>query len=182
MPNIGGQLAELRRRRKLTIRDLAARSGISHSTISLIERNRTSPSVDTLAAIVDALGTTLTGFFTGSSYPMYYSSFYREEDLVEIGQVAEISYKVIGANFPNRQMLVLRETYRPGADTGEVFSHTAQEGGIVLAGAVEVTVGGETRVLNPGDAYYFDSSKPHRFRNVSEGESVIISAVTPPTY
>ncbi len=53
---------------------------------------------------------------------------------------------------------------------------------MVLSGLVEVTVGSQKRVLKPGDGYYFDSRLPHRFRNVFDGQSEIISAVTPPTY
>lgn len=53
---------------------------------------------------------------------------------------------------------------------------------MVLSGAVEVTVGNQKRVLGAGDGYYFDSRLPHRFRNVHDGESEIVSAITPPTY
>jgi mannose-6-phosphate isomerase-like protein (cupin superfamily) len=89
---------------------------------------------------------------------------------------------MIGVNFPNRHLLLLRETYAPGADSGEAFAHNAQEAGIVITGAVEVTVGDQTRVLLPGDGYYFDSRQSHRFRNVDNRPSEIVSAVTPPTY
>jgi mannose-6-phosphate isomerase-like protein (cupin superfamily) len=89
---------------------------------------------------------------------------------------------MIGANHPNRQLLMLHESYAPGGDTGEAFSHSAQEAGMVLTGAIEITVGEERRVLAPGEGYYFDSRLPHRFRNVSDGESTILSAITPPTY
>ena len=41
---------------------------------------------------------------------------------------------------------------------------------------------GETRVLNPGDAYYFTSAIPHRFRNTGSEACEIISASTPPTF
>ena len=60
MPNVGSKLRELRLRRKLGVRELADRSGISHSTISLIERDKISPSLDTLSAVLDASGITLT--------------------------------------------------------------------------------------------------------------------------
>lgn len=53
---------------------------------------------------------------------------------------------------------------------------------MVLSGAVEVTVGNQKRVLHPGDGYYFDSRLPHRFRNVHDGQSEVVSAITPPTY
>ena len=182
MPKIGSKLRELRRRRDLGMRELAARSGISHSTISLIERDRMSPSIDTLGAVLDALGTTLPGFFSDLQSSLPYSPFYSSADLVEIGKVDTISYRVIGLDHPNRQMLMLYERYAPGADSGEEFTHSAQEAGMVLSGNVEITVGHEKKVLNPGDGYYFDSRLPHRFRNVGDGHSEILSAITPPTY
>jgi len=182
MAAIGIHLKELRSRRKLTVRELAARSGISHATISLIERDKTSPSVDTLAAMLDALGTTLVGFFASIRQAMPCSPFYSSDDLVEIGNTKTISYRMLGANHPNRRILMLRETYGIGAETGGALSHAAQETGFVLRGSVEVTVGAESRVLNEGDGYYFDSLSPHRFRNVGDTVAEIISAVTPPTY
>jgi mannose-6-phosphate isomerase-like protein (cupin superfamily) len=141
-----------------------------------------SPSIDTLSAILDALGTTLTGFFSDLQSSVPYTPFYAASDLVEIGKIDAISYRVIGMNYPNRSLLMLHETYAVGADTGKAFSHAAQEAGMVVRGAVEVTVGDECRVLQVGDAYYFDSRLPHRFRNLSEGTSEILSAITPPTY
>ncbi|ANP90105.1 cupin domain-containing protein [Rhizobium leguminosarum] len=161
---------------------LAARSGISHSTISLIERDRMSPSIDTLSAVLEALGTTMPGFFSDLQSTLPYSPFYASVDLAEIGKVDTISYRVIGLDHPNRQLLMLHERYAPGADTGEEFSHAAQEAGMVLSGKVEVTVGDQKRVLQPGDGYYFDSRLPHRFRNVDDRQSEILSAITPPAY
>ncbi len=77
---------------------------------------------------------------------------------------------------------MLHETYATGADTGEAISHAAQEAGVVVVGTVEITVGARQRRLSAGDAYYFDSQTPHRFRNVGEEEARIVSAITPPTY
>lgn len=182
MPRIGAKLRELRRRRNLGVRELAARSGISHSTISLIEREKISPSVDTLGAVLDALGTTLPGFFSDLQASFPYSPFYSSKDLVEIGKIDTISYRVIGMDHPNRQMLMLHERYAPGAESGEEFTHAAQEAGMVLSGMVEITVGNEKKILGPGDGYYFDSRLPHRFRNVGDEQSEILSAITPPTY
>ena len=182
MPRIGLHIKQLRNRRKLTVRELASRSGISHATISLIERDRTSPSLDTLSAMLDALGTTLVGFFEDVPQSVPYSPFYANEDLIEIGDAEAVSYRMLGMNHPNRQILMLSETYQIDADTGEAFSHKAQEAGFVLSGELEVSVGSESKVLRCGDGYYFDSQLPHRFRNVGKTAAQIISAVTPPTY
>ena len=57
-----------------------------------------------------------------------------------------------------------------------------EEGGIILSGQLEVTVDSERRILGPGDAYYFESRRPHRFRYVGAKPSELISACTPPTF
>jgi transcriptional regulator with XRE-family HTH domain len=182
VPRVGEKLKQLRTRRGLGMRELAVRSGISHSTISLIERNRMSPSVDTLAAILAALGSTMSSFFNDLDSGIPYSPFYSAADLTEIGRTDRISYRLVGMNYPDRHMLLLQEKYAPGASMEQAITHVGEEAGIVTQGAVEVTVGGESRVLKKGEAYYFNSSKPHQFRNVSDEVSEIISAITPPTY
>ncbi|HMT14099.1 MAG TPA: cupin domain-containing protein, partial [Aestuariivirga sp.] len=168
--------------RALPGRGVALRSAIPLAAISLIEREHMAPSINAQAAILDALGTTLTGFFMDLPSRLPYTPFYAANDLVEIGKPQAISYRMIGMNHPNRQLLMLHETYAEGADTGEAFTHPAQEAGMVTRGAIELTVGEETRVLRAGDGYYFDSRIAHRFRNVAPGTSEILSAVTPPTY
>ncbi len=182
MPQIGSKLHALRARRGLGMRELAARSGVSPSAISLIERNRMSPSVDTLSAVLSALGSTMAAFFDDLRSDVPYSPFYKAEELVEIGRSDRVSHRLVGMNHPNRRLLLLRERYAPRAATEATLSHPAEEAGIVTRGAVEVTVDGMSRILEEGDAYYFDSRASHGFRNVSDGESEIISAVTPPTY
>jgi transcriptional regulator with XRE-family HTH domain len=182
MPRIGRHLQDLRTRRQLSIRELAKRSGVSHATISLIERDKTSPSIDTLAAMTEALGTTLVAFFDELRNPLPYSPFYAPDELTEIGHQTSISYRMVGSNHPHRQLLMMRETYEVGADTGGGVSHQAQEAGFVLEGKIEISVGPDVKTLTAGEAYYFDSIIPHRFRNVGEGQAVIISAITPPNY
>jgi mannose-6-phosphate isomerase-like protein (cupin superfamily) len=63
-----------------------------------------------------------------------------------------------------------------------LLQHNAEEGGVIIRGALEVTVGTVTRVLKPGDAYYFNSNIPHRFRNVGDKECELVSACTPPSF
>ncbi len=76
---------------------------------------------------------------------------------------------------------ILHEVYEPGADTGEtMLEHDASEGGVVISGEIEVTVGSQVRVLKAGDAFLFSSRKPHRFRNAGDRPAVVVSACTPP--
>jgi len=63
-----------------------------------------------------------------------------------------------------------------------MYRHEAEEGGVVISGKVELTVGGTTYVLGPGDAYHFNSRLPHRFLNIGDEVCEIVSACTLPTF
>src|SRR5512140_3197815 len=61
--DVGLRLHELREAHSMSMRALAARSGLSANALSMIERGRTSPSVSTLYKLADALGVPVTEFF-----------------------------------------------------------------------------------------------------------------------
>jgi mannose-6-phosphate isomerase-like protein (cupin superfamily) len=63
-----------------------------------------------------------------------------------------------------------------------MLSHDGEEGGVIVQGQVEITVGERVKVLGPGEAYYFESRTPHRFRNVGTVDAIIVSANTPATF
>ena len=177
---VGPRLREVRERSGLSQRALAKRSSISNATISLIESGKLNPSVAILKRILDGVQMDLSAFFAteGSESERV---VYRESELVEIGR-GKISYWQVGSELADRSMQILHERYAPGADTGKVtLHHKGEEGGVVIRGRLELTVDGERHVLGRGDAYYFDSSRPHRFRNVSSEECEVVSACSPPS-
>lgn len=181
-PVAGERLKRLRRSRGLSIRELARRSGVSHVSISLIERDRNSPSVSSLKAILDALDTTLSAFFS-DPLPEATPVVYRADELVELADGQSLSYRQVGRNLAGSAMMILHERYAPGADTGESpYQHQAEEGGVVVEGRLELTVDGQVSILANGDAYYFDSRRPHRMRNPFDEVCVVVSAVSPPTF
>ena len=179
--DIGGRLRFVRARHKLSQRELAKRSGVTNSTISLIESNQMNPSVGALKRILDGLPMGLAEFFAiEPERPR--KAFYRADELTEIGK-KPISFRQVGDNLFGRSLQILKERYEPGSDTGRVpLTHDGEEGGIVVSGRLEVTVDDERRILDPGDAYYFESRRPHRFRCVGGKPCEVISACTPPTF
>ena len=179
--DLGQRLRALRLARGLSQRELAKRAGVSNAIISLIEQNRSSPSVGSLKKVLDGLPLSLAEFFAGEAAPSP-PVFFRAADLVELAGGA-ISYRQIGRDLAGRAVQILHERYQPGADTGEaMLRHESEEGGVVVRGQLEVTIDGERRLLGPGDAYYFDSRRPHRFRNTGSEECEVVSACAPPSF
>ncbi|MHB8528873.1 MAG: cupin domain-containing protein [Caulobacteraceae bacterium] len=180
--DIGGRLRQVREAAGLSQRVLAKRAGITNSTISLIEANRSNPSVGALKRIIDAVPIGMSEFFSVKSYGDQQSPFHRASELVEIGK-GKISYKQVGRSMFGRQLQILDECYEPAADTGRIgLSYPGEEGGVIISGMLELTVDGERCILGPGDAYSFSSLLPHRFRCVGDQPVRIISACTPPTF
>ena len=186
--DVGARLKELRTVAGLTQRQLAARAGVPHGQISMVEKNRSSPSVSSLRKILGGIPVAMAEFFEpdrGSGD----ASFYTPAELLDLtsriyrsdGKGArKVTLRQVGdARAHNLQ--ILHEHYDPGGDTGAtMLEHEAHEGGIVVAGELEITVGNEVRVLKAGDAYLFDSRRPHRFRNIGDRPAEVISACSPP--
>jgi transcriptional regulator with XRE-family HTH domain len=179
--DVGARLRAVREMSGLSQRSLAKRAGVTNGTISLIEQNRVSPSVGSLRKVLAGIPMSLSDFFAMQAVPRQ-EVFFQREELLEIGG-GDVSYRQVGRDLSGRALQILHERYSAGADTGKaLLRHEAEEGGVVIRGQLEVTVGDQRRVLGPGDAYYFDSRLPHRFRNVGDEECEVVSACTPPSF
>ena len=176
--DVGAHLKAVRQMYGLSQRELAKRAGVTNGLISLIEQNRVSPSVSSLKKVLDGVPMALSDFFTLdlAGKPQV---FFPKEELADIG-AGGVELRLVGSRVAQRSMTVLHEKYAPGADTGdEMLTHVGEQGGVVVGGRIELTVGGEARILGAGDAYYFRSTLPHRFRNLGREDCEIVSASSP---
>lgn len=176
---VGTRLRFLRDMHGLSQRELARRAGLTHATIGAIERDAISPSIGSMLKIVECFPITMSEFFAidPSSDTQV---FFRGPEMRESGG-GGISVRQVGHDLKGRPLQLLVERYAPGTETARTpYSHSGDEGGVVIQGQLEVTVGGSRCVLGPGDGYLFSSRLPHKFRNVGDGEAVVVSANTPP--
>ena len=180
---VGTRLRMIRLRHQLSQRALAKRAGVANASISLIESGSTSPSVSALKRILAGIPMTLAEFFSDELPGVATEVFYRAEALTEISGGEGISYRQIGSARAGHALQILHETYDVGADTGLIMlQHEGEEGAVILTGRLEVTVGEATRILGAGDAYYFNSRQPHRFRNAGNEVCTLVSSCSPPTF
>ena len=180
--DVGKRLGTIRKDMGLSQRELAGRAGVTNSTISLIEQNKVSPSVGSLKKVLDGLPMSLGEFFTMGEETNQDNVVFRKDSQPDLGQ-GDIGFYLIGSGRRKREMTIMREVMQIAADTGEdMLQHEGEEGGVVISGQLELTVGEKVEILGPGDGYYFDSKRPHRFKNIGDENLVIISANTPPSF
>jgi transcriptional regulator with XRE-family HTH domain len=183
-PFVGLQIRQLRKQRGLTLAKLAEAAGVSVPFISLVERNMAQPSVKTLHAISRALGVTISWFFNGPSEEPAAATnpIVRGQSRRRLRYDSGITDELLSPSLAG-QLELLRSTFAPGATSGEQpYTHAGEEAGVVLKGQLELTIDGETFLLKAGDSFGFQSSLPHRYRNVGEESVEVIWAITPPSY
>lgn len=187
--DVGKRLKEIRKAHGYSQRQLAERSGVTNGAISMIEKNNSSPSVASLKKVLAGIPMSLSEFFSEPS-SQEVQCFFKANELTELspelfhlsGDVKRASFKQVG-DASRADLQILHECYPAGTDTGEdMLSHEAEEGGVVISGEIEITVGDKVQCLKEGDAYLFDSRQPHRFRNNSDEDCIIVSACTPPSF
>jgi transcriptional regulator with XRE-family HTH domain len=191
--SIGDRLGRLRNEHRYSIRKLAERAGVSASLISDVERGKVEPSITTLKRLSDALGTTLTYFF---SEPAQQSGrVVRASERVVLngadGAQAELrsAIQMSGIRFelasPDQSETIeaIYGLYEDGATMGdEPVTHEGEEWGMVLRGRLKVWVGEEIHFLDPGDSIWFPSTIPHRMENVAQEPTEYIWIDTPKSF
>lgn len=168
----------------MTLADVERRTGLSVSYLSQVERSLSSPSVLALYEISRALGVNISFFFANGEAgsdderDFIVRANGRLKVVFEGGAVDEL----LSPNLNGRLELLLSRL-PPGSASGErPYTHDGEEAGIVMAGRLELWVGGKHFMLSQGDSFSFASSLPHRYGNPGATETVVIWAITPPSY
>jgi transcriptional regulator with XRE-family HTH domain len=186
-PEMGERLREARRARSLSLRTLAERLGVSPSLISQIETGRANPSVSTLYAIAAELDVSLDELLFNDRRPAEPTAPARP-DVAHNGtmapappvQRADSRHAIRLASGVNWERLTtlsepgvefLHVTYEVGGASSppDAFQrHPGHEWGYVLSGRLQVRIGFDEYVLEPGDAISINSSIPHRLATIGD--------------
>ncbi len=176
---IGNKLKELRIANGYTQSKLAERVGLTKGYISQIERDLTSPSLSTLAAILSELGTSMGSFFRDDSPEK--AVFKRSERILARKSRNKTKVELLVKASHRRQMEPALVTLGPGAATWEDRSHNGEEFGLVTKGKICLKLGKHEYHLEEGDCFYFSADKRHVVANTGHEDAEIVWVVTPPT-
>lgn len=181
---VGREIRDLRRARNVTIAQLSKVTGLSQGHLSQIERGISRPSVKALHSISRALGVTISWFFAanGSADDVVRDIVVRADKRRSLQFSSGITDELLSPNL-RRKIELLRCVFEPGAVSGdEAYTHQGEEAGIVVSGELHLWIGDRKVVLNEGDSFAFNSDEPHRYENPTSERTVVIWAITPPSY
>lgn len=183
-PNrVGAEVRGLRKARHLTLSQLAKASGLSVGYLSMVEREQAMPSIRSMLSIAHALGVTIGWFFEADpGRPQERGLVVRRTRRRRIDYSAGILDELLSPSLKGNLELVLCRL-APGASTGEEpYTHAGEEAGLITRGRLELWVDGQSMMLETGDSFGFESTRPHRYRNPGPDETEAVWAITPPSY
>jgi transcriptional regulator with XRE-family HTH domain len=175
---LGRKIRGVRTGKGITIQDIAERSGLSKGFLSQVENDKTSPSLNTLERIAEALGTPLTYLLLGEQHePAHVRCGERQVLIDESGQ-GRIEYLTPVARRALQLVLVDMPVGRALGDS--THAHEGEEACWVLSGTVRARQGESVATLEEGDSFLWDGSVPHTIENVGPGLARVLVAMSPP--
>ena len=172
--DIGKKLKELRLQNELTLGDLASRSELTKGFLSQVERNLTTPSIATLADIVEALGSNLSDFFHEEE----------EKQIVFSNQDFFVDYQIewVIPNAQKNQMEPIVLTLHPHGKSQEMSSYQGEEFGYVLKGTITIVQGNKKYKVKAKETFYMSGDKSHYLYNHGNSEAKVLWVTTPPMF
>ena len=176
--SVGQRLREIRTLRRLSIRALAELSGLNINTLSLIENERTSPSVSTLQQLAQSLQVPITELFEtdhGTKKLVFQKQGNRPYVAFEHSTMEDLA-----AGMPRFGAEPIIVTLEGNADSGKKpIVHTGREFVYCIEGHITYTVDNEKYLLGPGDSLVFEAYLSHHWNNADSTPSRILLVLCP---
>jgi len=179
---LGARVRALRDASSLSLRDLAARSGVSAPMLSQVERGDTSPTLTIAARIAAGLELRLSQLLRLD-----------EDGAVTIVRAGERQrggntrrghrFEVMTSGQPGQRAELSRHALAPRATTGApddppMHEPGSRETALIELGAVVLVCDGQRYDLDVGDCVTFDADLPHHFENPGEVEATFLAVVS----
>lgn len=180
--SLGADLRALRRARGVTLAELASAAGRSVGWLSQVERDMSTPSIDELTRLAQALSVPLSLFFGRSQAPPEEAGFVvragarRQVGNRETGLVEELLSPDLTDDFE-----VIHSTFAPGAAMHTPRRRPTCELGYLVLGRLTLWIGGRRFDLCEGDSFRI-RGEAYAWENPYDEPAVAIWVIAPPVY
>lgn len=179
---IGADLRSLRKMRAMTLSDLAAKIGRSVGWLSQIERGLADPGINDLKELAVQFDVPVSFFFRNDHAPEAEQGIIvRASARSAIGSDEDGLREELLSPDLTGSFEMIRSTFAPGATRPVMPPRQTEDGGYVVSGQLELTIGERTFQLQQGDSFQF-RGEPYGWRNTSDETTVAIWIIAPPIY
>ncbi len=175
---LGERIKARRKELNLNLRELADVVGLTSSFLSLIERDQSSPSIESLRKISEALEVPVFYFLLE---PYDRSPVVRRDQRLTLTDTASHRmFKLLTPGLHRKMEALLYEQEPTGDNFALPLKQYTEEFLYILQGRLELQLGDETYRLEAGDTAYFDSPILVRMAAIGDETLRVIAIITPP--
>lgn len=169
---------KLRLQQKASLTTVARAAGISAGFLSALERGHVKASVGTLRRLARFYKVNLFDLFNDSGESSRRIVRPRERKLLEAARGVRMELLAWGNTVMEPHLFQIK----PGAGSGESYSHQGEEFLFILRGHLNISLEGEEYEMRAGDSFYFESNTPHSWLNPGRSDTLVLWINTPPTF
>ena len=174
---IGPKIKSLRLKKGLTQEELGERTDLTKGHISQLERDLNSPSIETLFALLEVLGTTPKDFFDDSK-KVTKVVYTNDDQTIFVDEELNYSIRWLIPRSNENDMEPVLISFLKKGEFKKFEPSLAETFIYILAGRVSIEHGDTKYTANKGDAVYFDASESHQLSNAHNGTSELLLVAT----
>lgn len=165
LAGLGERIRSERRRRGLSLEDVARRVAVSRSMLSAVERGAKAPTVLVLDRIATGLGTSIARLLGDERSARVILSRHGDQPVAR--DAAGWERRILSPVLPGVEFELMRTTIGPGVDAGSFSAHArgSREYVAIERGILHLTIDGVAHVLRSGDSIYYEGDCTHAFAN-----------------
>jgi transcriptional regulator with XRE-family HTH domain len=174
---VGERIRERRKELGLNLRELAQKSGLTASFLSLVERGHNTPSLDSLRRISEALDVPL----------FYFNQINGQNPVVRRDERIKITFppgdltcELLVPNLRHRLEMFISRVHPSAGNIARPTQHNSDECIYLMEGRLQVSLQEGAYILEAGDSIYFHGSTVREIRALGDKEAAFVSAITPP--
>ncbi len=180
--NVGERVRQVRDKRGLSLEDVSQRTDIDVSMLSQIEEGAVAPPLGIIIKLAKALEMRMGYFISGDQERPYTIVRHRDRKVVsrydsKKAKYYGYEYESLAPHKKDRHMEPFLVTLEASDTKEERSTHDGQEFIFVLQGQMEVRLGEELHILDPGDAIYYDSTVPHLVKTYGKKTTKILAVL-----
>ena len=170
LPALGEKIRFIRKEKGIRIKQLSTRSGLTESSISMIENGKISPSVTTLSKIAMALGVHPVELFEIEKHKKWTVTQKGVREIIQFPDTDSGLEYLMKDRKDNNEIFISHLGPEQKSFDNPV-SHKGYKLGYVLKGAVELELEAEKVQLYEGDSIFFDAAIPHLWKSMEGHKS-----------
>lgn len=165
LTSLGERIRSERLRRGLSLQALEARTGVSRSMLSEVERGSKAPTVLVLDRIATGLDTSIARLL-GQERQARVIVLRRSEQNAAVDPTGW-ERRILSPVLPGVEFELMRTTIPPGVDAGDFAPHApgSREYLAMERGTLRLTIDGAAHTLHAGDSIYYAGDCRHGFAN-----------------